>query len=215
MSFDFRHGRERHHLAAHAADVEAAQAVRIEAVEIGDLRDDVVAAVVEVEARDARFRSKSTFRVEPISEIGHAERGGAVAVDQHMGARHIVGERILHDEELAALHRLGFDLLGDLVDLVGLADRADHVLHRQAAAVPGSDGGLKTSASTPATFERPPWICCWISAVERSRSAHDLKPQIAMPRLPAADPPPAPKPTTEKRRIVSGTGPTAASNWST
>ena len=80
-----------------------------------------------------RLSLSSTLSVAADFGDWDAERGGAIAVDHDVGARQVEGERVLDDEELAALHRLLLDLFGDLVDLIGVADRADHVLHGQAA----------------------------------------------------------------------------------
>jgi len=57
---------------------------------------------------------------------------------QDRSSRQIEGERILHHDELAALHRLLLQPFGDVVDLIRRADRANDVLHRKPP-VPGSD----------------------------------------------------------------------------
>ncbi len=66
-----------------------------------------------------------------------AEGRRAVAVDLDAGARQIEIERILREDDLAGLHRLGADLLRDLVDLLGRAEGAQNVLDRETAAGSG------------------------------------------------------------------------------
>ena len=64
---------------------------------------------------------------------------------------------------------------------------------------PGSVGGAKTKASTPATLATRPWMSCWICFWLRVRSAQSLKAKPAKALLVAP-----PKPTAENWRPSFG-----------
>ena len=91
--------------------------------------------------------------------------------------RRVEGQRVLHDDEAAGRLRLVLDLLGHLVDLVGVAGRADDVLDRQAAAGAGQRrrredegldaGDLASSMALDVLLGSPPAL--------RSRSAQSLQ----------------------------------------
>ncbi len=133
---DLHDGRKRHHVARRAAHEEVAKALRVVAIFLRHLEDDVVAVGVALELRDRRSADQQAQRRADVANR-QVQCGGTLAVDRDGHLLGIERQRVLHDDEPAGGLRLLLDLLGNLVDLARIARRLDHQRDRQTTASAG------------------------------------------------------------------------------
>ena len=164
-------GRDRHHRATAAPSRRSALRTKnspscsgLSRNSRGTCGDDVVAVRSRGRTRRSSRRRPAAPSVAPISLIGTLSAAARSRSMVTVDLRRVEGERVLHDDEAAGGLRLVLDLLGDLEDPLRRRriDWMTTVIGRPPPE-PGSVGGAKTKASTPATLPSRPWMSCWSS----------------------------------------------------
>ena len=129
----------------------------------------------------------SSASVVPMSRTGTPSAAARSRSMVIVDLRRVEGQRVLDDDELAGGLRLLPDLLGHLVDLLGVADGLD--------ARTGSAGRRRCRAATAARRRRParrrlassrPWMSCWICRLRPGALGPVLQHQADEGRLVAA-----------------------------
>ena len=126
-------GGQRHQCAGDGLDVEAAQVFRRHPVVLPDLRDHVIGPVMEIEAVDVVLAHQHRQGFGD-GLHGHAHFARLGAVDGDMRLLAVEGQVVLHVDEQAAGIGRRLDLLGGVIERLEVLRRAQHHLHRQAAA---------------------------------------------------------------------------------
>ena len=133
------HRRQRHELAVAGAHLVARQPVGRQAEFARRLRDDLVAAAVEIEAVDVIAAEDRRQRRADVLHVD-ADAVGLVEVDLELILRRVELQIAVGEQEQAALARRLLHFGGDLGERLEVAGRADDELHRRAAGRAGQRG---------------------------------------------------------------------------